>query len=358
MSEPREPRPGELDGSTTSESSDVRTEASATEAVDPAPSRGQSAIEWLQWLDRFGPLLALVLVYGFFVWLEPNMLSMRAVQRVVLQSVIVGISAIGMTMVIISAGIDLSAGSVIAFGSVAVAYAMTALGLGPIGSALAGVVAGLAWGLINGLIITRFKVVPFIVTLGTLLVVRGAAKGVAGSMPINVEQTWLNELMSLPGGELSWLLLPPGGWLMLVLAVGAAGLLGYTRLGRHIFAVGSNEQTARLCGVDVERVKLFVYSAAGAFSGLAGLMMMSYQGQGDPTSAQAMELDVIAAVVIGGGSLAGGSGSISGSLIGALIMTTIRTGSVVNGWPTWATQVATGVIIVIAVAVDRLRRQA
>lgn len=320
-------------------------------------SRGWvSARAWLDRMDRFGPLLALGLVYGFFVWLEPNMLSMLAIQRVVLQSVIVGISAIGMTLVIISAGIDLSAGSVIAFGSVAVAYAMTALDLGPVASSLAGVLAGLVWGLVNGLIITRFKVVPFIVTLGTLLVVRGTAKGVAGSMPINVPESWLNGLMTLPGGGLSWLVLPPGGWLMLLLAAGAAGLLGYTRIGRHIFAVGSNERTARLCGIDVERVKLFVYAAAGAFSGLAGLMMMSYQGQGDPTSAQAMELDVIAAVVIGGGSLAGGSGSISGSLIGALIMTTIRTGSVVNGWPTWATQVGTGVIIVVAVAVDRLRR--
>jgi ribose transport system permease protein len=199
--------------------------------------------------------------------------------------------------------------------------------------------------------------VPFIVTLGTLLIVRGFAKGLAKSMPINVEQSWLNDILAALPPDQKWQLIPPGGWMMIFLALIIAGLLKYTKLGRHIVAVGSNEQTARLCGVAVERVKLFVYCAAGAFSGLSGLMMMSYQEQGDPTGAVGLELDVIAAVVIGGGSLSGGEGSVIGSLVGAGIMTVIRTGCQLMGWPTWVTQVVTGAVIVVAVALDRLRHR-
>jgi ribose transport system permease protein len=176
-------------------------------------------------------------------------------------------------------------------------------------------------------------------------------------MPVNVDRTWLSELLAALPPERRWLLVPPGAWVMVVLAALVAGFLRYTPLGRRIFAVGSNEQAARLCGIAVERVKTFVYTAAGAFSGLAGVMLMSYQEQGDPTAAVGLELDVIAAVVIGGGSLSGGEGSILGSLVGAMIMTVIRTGCQLNGWPTWVTQVVTGAVIVVAVAVDRLRHR-
>ncbi len=311
--------------------------------------------QWLSWLNKFGPLLALAVVYGFFVFLNSKITTLMAVETMVQQTVIVGISAIGMTLVIISGGIDLSAGSVIAMASVVVAWSMESLGLNPLFAAFTGIIAGLFWGSVNGLIITRFKLVPFIVTLGTLLVVRGFAKGLAGGMPINVEYTWLSELLAALPPDRKWQIIPPGGWMMIALALLISALIRYTRIGRHIVAVGSNESTARLCGVKVEKVKLFVYSMAGAFSGLAGLMMMSYQEQGDPTGAVGLELDVIAAVVIGGGSLSGGEGSVIGSLVGAMIMTVIRTGCQLNGWPTWVTQVVTGAVIVTAVAIDRLR---
>lgn len=308
-------------------------------------------------LNKFGPLLALILVYLFFGILNSKIATLTAIETIIQQSVIVGVSAIGMTLVIIAAGIDLSAGSIIAMGSVVVAFLIKSAGFSPLFAALGGILAGLFWGYLNGLIITRLKVVPFIVTLGTLLVVRGFAKGLANSMPINVGPSWLSNLLATLPPDKKWLLVPPGAWLMILLALLTGGFLRYTRLGRHVYAIGSNEQTARLCGVAVDRVKLFVYSAAGAFSGLAGLMLMSYQEQGDPTGAVGMELDVIAAVVIGGGSLSGGEGSILGSLVGAVIMTVIRTGCQLNGWPTWVTQVVTGVVIVAAVAVDRLRHQ-
>jgi len=310
-----------------------------------------------RWLNRFGPFLALVLVYLFFALLNSRIVSFVAIETIVQQSVIVGVAAIGMTLIIVSGGIDLSAGSVIAMTSVVAAQLMAFQGFPPLAAALFGVLAGLVLGAINGLLITRLRVVPFIITLGTLLAVRGFAKGLAKGMPINVEHTWLNDLLaSLPPGQ-RWLLIPPGAWLMILLAVMVAGFLRYTPLGRHIFAVGSNEETARLCGVAVERVKLFVYAASGALTGLAGLMLLSYQEQGDPTGAVGMELDIIAAVIIGGGSLSGGEGTITGSLIGAIIMTVIRTGSQLNGWPTWVTQVVTGVVIIVAVTVDRLRHR-
>jgi len=308
-------------------------------------------------LNRFGPALALVLVYLFFASLNARIGSLAAIETIVLQTVIVGIAAIGMTLVIISGGIDLSAGSIIAFCSVVVAYCMDVFSMSPFWAASMGLVAGAAWGMLNGVLITRFGLVPFIVTLGGLLVIRGSAKGLAGSIPINAGQTWLSDLLAILPADQKWQLIPPGGWLMVFLALAIAGMLRYTKIGRHIFAVGSNEQTARLCGVSVERVKVIVYMIAGAFSGLSGIMLMSYQEQGDPTGAVGLELDVIAAVVIGGGSLSGGEGSMLGTLIGALIMTVIRTGCQLNGWPPWVTQIVTGAVIVIAVGVDRFRHR-
>jgi ribose/xylose/arabinose/galactoside ABC-type transport system permease subunit len=153
------------------------------------------------------------------------------------------------------------------------------------------------------------------------------------------------------------MLLPPGVWVLIILAVVMAALLRYTRLGRHTFAIGSNEQTARLCGVAVERVKVLVFTLCGAFAGLAGLMQFSRLTVGDPTVAVGLELNVIAAVVIGGGSLSGGEGSILGTLVGALLMTTIASGCTQMGLPNWVQEIITGAIIVVAVAVDRLRHR-
>jgi ribose/xylose/arabinose/galactoside ABC-type transport system permease subunit len=154
-----------------------------------------------------------------------------------------------------------------------------------------------------------------------------------------------------------WTLFPPGVWALLALAVVAAVWSRHTRLGRHIQAVGSNEQAARLCGVPVERVKLAVYAFMGLCAGMAGVAMFARLSVGDPTTAQGLELQVIAAAVIGGASLMGGTGSIAGTLIGALMMTTISTGSVALGWPNWVQEIVTGAIIVAAVALDRVRHR-
>ena len=308
-------------------------------------------------LGPLGPLLGLVGVYGLFALLGPeSFTTARTLETMARQTAIVGTAALGMTMVIISRGIDLSAGSVIALSTVVIAALLQA-GVGPLGAALGGVVAGGVCGLVNGLIIARLRVVPFIVTLGTLLVVRGVAKGLANEQKIDAPLTWLIDLLAALRPQHQWILVPPGVWLTIFMGLLVAGLLRYTRLGRHIFAIGSNELTARLCGVPVERVKVLVYVLAAALAGLAGVMQFSRLTVGDPTVALGLELDVIAAVVIGGGSLAGGMGSIPGSLIGALIMTVIRAGGAQMGLPNWVQEMVTGGIIVLAVALDRLRRR-
>lgn len=323
-------------------------------------SGGAPASELLRWLNRLAPLLGLLLVYAIFAFVVPeSFLSLRNVETILRQSAIVGTAALGMTLVIIAGGIDLSAGSMIALSTVVIA-AMLERGAGPLTAAAAGVTAGALCGLFNGALITGLRVVPFIVTLGTLLIVRGAAKGLGREQKIDVPPeslAWLDDLLASLGGGQRWMLVPSGVWLMLALALLVAGLLRYTRLGRHVFAVGSNEQTARLCGVPVPRVKITVYVASGLFAGIAGLLQFSRLTVGDPTVAQGLELPVIAAVVIGGGSLAGGEGSILGTLVGALIMEVIRSGCSQSGVPNWVQEIITGAIIVLAVALDRLRHR-
>jgi ribose/xylose/arabinose/galactoside ABC-type transport system permease subunit len=275
------------------------------------------------------------------------------------QTTIVATAALGATIVIVSGGIDLSVGAIIALATVVIAGCLRA-GAPPLLAALAGIAAGVGCGALNGLLVTRLKVVPFIVTLGTMLVVRGVAKGLAHEQKIDAPTSWLNELLArLPvaGSWRAWMVFPPGVWLLLLLALGVGALLLYTRLGRHVFAVGSNEQAARLCGISVGRVKLAVYLLGGFFAGVAGLMQFSRLTVGDPTGASGLELNVIAAVVIGGGSLSGGEGSVLGCLIGALIMQVLQSGCSQMGWPNWVQEIVTGAIIVLAVALDRFRHQ-
>jgi ribose/xylose/arabinose/galactoside ABC-type transport system permease subunit len=314
---------------------------------------------WKSWLNRLGPVLALALVYGLFAVVGPESFSSpRNLETMARQTAIVGTAALGMTLVIVSGGIDLSVGSMIALSTVVIAYLQKeSVGVSPLVAACAGVLAGAVCGLANGLLITQLRVVPFIVTLGMLLIVRGAAKGLAGEQKIDAPFNWLAGILAALGPDRKWTLLPPGVWMLILLSLAVAGLLHYTRLGRHIFAIGSNEQTARLCGVAVERVKVIVYTVAGGFAGLAGLMQFSRLTVGDPSVAVGVELDVIAAVVIGGGSLSGGEGSVLGTLVGALIMTVIASGCDQMGIPNWVQEIVTGTIIIAAVALDRLRHR-
>jgi ribose/xylose/arabinose/galactoside ABC-type transport system permease subunit len=305
-------------------------------------------------LDEAGVLVGLLLVLLLFSFIVgPQFVRPANLELMARQTAIVCVAALGMTMVIVSGGIDLSVGSVIALSTVVTALLLRTR-FDPLLAAIGAMAAGAACGVVNGLLITGLRVVPFIVTLGTMLLVRGAAKGLSDERRIEAPITWLNELLrTVRDGQ--GFLLPWGIWITALLAAIVAITLQYTRFGRHLFAIGSNERTARLCGVRVERCKIAVYTIAGALTGLAGVLQLSQLSVGDPTAAIGLELDVIAAVIIGGGSLAGGKGTVIGTLAGAAIMTVIQVGCSQQGLPNWVQQIVTGTIIVFAVALDRWR---
>lgn len=304
-------------------------------------------------LDDTGVLVGLALVLALFgALIGPQFFRAANLELVARQTVIVCVAALGMTMVIVSGGIDLSVGSVVALSTVVTAILLRTFD--PALSALGAVAAGGVCGVINGLLITQLRVVPFIVTLGTMLLIRGAAKGLADERRIEAPLTWLNGLLRT-ARDGSGVLLPTGIWITLILAVVVAATLRYTRFGRHLFALGSNERTARLCGVRISRTRIFVYAIGGALAAVAGVMEFSKLSVGDPTVANGLELDVIAAVIIGGGSLSGGRGSVGGTLAGAAIMAVIEIGCSQQGLPNWVQQIVTGSIIVGAVALDRWR---
>ncbi len=311
---------------------------------------------WKRLTTSLGPFIGLILVLAIFSLMpeiSDRFLRLANIKSVVTQSVMVALCALGMTFIIVTGGIDLSAASNLALSCVLVAFSIN-LGLPPWLAAMAGLATGGLVGFFNGFLITRLKVVPFIVTLGMMGMARGAAKWVAKNQKIDAPLTWLNELMTRnprPG----WLLVSPGIWLVIILSVLMAILLRKTVFGRQVQAVGSNELTARLCGIRTDRTKVIVYTLSGLFCGLAGIMEFSRLTVGDPTVATGLELDIIAAVVIGGGSLSGGEGSILGTLIGVFIMSFLRNGCTMMGWPNYFQEIIIGAIIIVAVTLDRLR---
>ncbi|MBS0663981.1 MAG: ABC transporter permease [Verrucomicrobia bacterium] len=306
-------------------------------------------------LTRLGPFLGLLLVIALFSIsseVRGYFLTYANFKIILTQTVIVAIGALGMTLIIVSGGIDLSVGSTIAFTSV-VGALLIQHGWNPAAVVAAVVACGAFIGCLNGAAIAGLRMMPFIITLGMLGVVRGAAKWLADNETVNYDASVINNWMTTPD-PFGWSL-PPGAWVALAAAVGTAILLRQTVFGRHVFALGSNEATARLCGVPTLRTKVLIYTLAGAFFGLAGLMQLSRLRQGDPTVAVGLELDIIAAVIIGGASLSGGVGTVLGSMIGALIMAVLRNGSQQMGWPTYFQEIIIGLVIIAAVFLDRLR---
>lgn len=348
----------------------------------PSPEPGTPRVErpplgriW----TAVGPFLGLIGTVLLFAWLTRESGSFMTVynwRTISVQTVIVATAALGMTLVMIAGGIDLSVGSVVALVCVLCAWAArgfqwTAPGLlgggtltvAPIPMAwvlVIGVVCGGICGAVNGGLITGLGVVPFIITLGSLKIYRGFATWLANStsvrVPANAVPGWFGRVLAIEP-EPAWLVVAPGVWVLLGLSVALALVLRYTLLGRYVYAVGSNESTARLCGVNVPLVKVGVYAAAGLAFGLAGVFQFIYiSADGDPTTAPGMELQVIAAVVIGGASLSGGEGTVLGTLIGCLIMAVLANGCVLAGIPNASQDIIIGAIIVAAVALDRYRR--
>lgn len=307
--------------------------------------------------NLLGLVIASILLYAYFTWRLPGtFLTFPNIETIAIQATIVSMAALGMVLIIVVGAIDLSIGSTVALVTVVIALALQnhsgwmAL--------LFGVGAGALAGLVNGLIVTQLRVLPFIVTLGTMQVFRGVARGFGHDNTVDAPKSWLNGLLTAVPNTERWKLFPVGVWFMLIMAIVVGILLRRTIFGRHVVAVGSNELAARMSGINVQRIKLWVFVLGGLFTGLAGLMQFSRLNVGDPTVAVGLELDVIAAVVIGGGSLSGGQGSVLGALIGAIFMTTMANGFAQIGLPEWVQYIVKGGIIVLAVALDRFRVKA
>src|SRR5258707_3898877 len=304
-----------------------------------------------------GPFLGLLVVIGLFCLsptIRPYFFSGANFKIILTQTVIVAIGALGMTLIIVSGGIDLSMGSVVALTRVVGAVILDkghAAGM----AILLTIAVGALVGVINGFVIGALRMMPFIVTLGMMGIARGVAKWLSGSQTVNAPESAVNNIMALNNPNQLWPL-PVGVWITVALAIFVALILRQTVFGRYVFAIGANEAAARLSGIRIRLHKVLIYAFAGVFVGIAGLMQLSRLTQGDPTVAIGLELDIIAAVVIGGASLSGGSGSILGSMIGALIMATLRNGSNQMGWPTYMQEIIIGIVMIIAVAVDKLKQ--
>jgi ribose/xylose/arabinose/galactoside ABC-type transport system permease subunit len=316
-------------------------------------------------------LVLIVVLFGLMTRATGTFLTVDNWRTIAVQTVIVGTAALGMTIIMIAGGIDLSAGSTVALVTVCIAMftkkidpsvpeSLRELKLVMPLALLLGIAIGGACGAINGALIAGLRVVPFIVTLGSYTVYRGLATWLASSttvyVPGDAKPWWLSRILAI-NPQPRWLLVAPGVWILLVLSILLALTLRYSLLGRYMYAVGSSEATARLCGVNVSQIKVVVYTLGGLAMGLAGVLQFAYLGAiGDPTTAGGLELQVIAAVVIGGGSLSGGEGTVLGTLIGCLIMQVLKNGCVHAGIPNPSQDIIIGIIIVAAVTLDRLRR--
>jgi ribose transport system permease protein len=309
-------------------------------------------------LAKGGPFIGLILVILLFsipAETRSYFLTYHNFKIIFTQTVIVAIGALGMTLIIVSGAIDLSVGSTVALTGV-VAALLIQHGWGVLSCTAASIAVGGFVGLLNGAAVAGLRMPSFIITLGMLGISRGMAKWLADNQTVNYDSSPINTWMttSSPSGHA----LPAGVWVAVALAVCTALLLRKTVFGRHIFAMGSNEAAARLCGVPTKRLQVMVFALAGCYIGLSGLFQLSRLRLGDPTVAVGLELDIIAAVIIGGASLNGGSGTVLGSIIGALIMSVLRNGSQQMGWPNYFQEIIIGVVIIAAVFLDRFRRGA
>jgi ribose/xylose/arabinose/galactoside ABC-type transport system permease subunit len=336
-------------------------------------------------------MLGLLTILALFVLLLytkgqlGTFLGLRNIQVLLHKSSITGVAALGMLLVIVSGGIDLSVGSVVALVTVVTMQTYRLVYNGPesvlpeswlaalrargmlwpgtesaLWASLAAVPAGVgaagACGLCNGLVITRLRVAPFVATLGMLSIARGLAVWLAGRTRVSFRGPRPGWVDALSRATVDGYLFDPGVWTFFALAVLMALVLRYTVFGRHVYAVGSNEATARLCGVPVERDKVLVYLLAGLLAGWAGILVFAHGNGGDPNASVGLELDVIAAVVIGGASLAGGQGTVAGTLLGVLILAVLENGVNLFGVAVEVKYVLIGAIVVVNTALSRWRR--
>lgn len=303
-------------------------------------------------IQRLLPFLTLIVLFVALSIASPNFLTSTNLSSVVRQTAVINIMALGMTLIIISGGIDLSVGATLAMGGLFGTMVM-AKGYPIAAGVTIGISMGMVCGLINGLLITRLKINPFIVTLGTLGIFRGTALMVSNGLPVHEIPPAYSFL-----GDGVVLGVPFVLWVLLVCAVMMHVTLEHTKLGRYAFAIGSNPDAAFYAGIPVSFHLTAVYGIAGMLTGLSGMIEASRLMTGQPTAGQGYELQAIAAVVIGGGSLRGGEGSVVGTLIGAFIMGLLSNGSDLLGISPYLQQAIIGAVIILAVTIDEVRKRA
>ena len=322
-----------------------------------SPSKMKSWLEHLPSATVLGPVLALVLASLYFATQTDRFLTGQNFALILQQVMVVAVIAIGQTLVILTAGIDLSCGMVMAVGNVVMTKFAVELGV-PVGLAiLCGILVTTAFGFINGLLITRLRLPPFIVTLGMYNIAFAISQIYSNAQTVTILDpssplVVFGRTLNLGGTALSW-----GVILTIFLYILAWFILSETSPGRHLYAVGNNPEAARLTGIPTLRVLLIVYTLAGTLYGVAAWLLVSRTGVGDPNAGQTENLEAITAVVLGGTSLFGGRGMIFGTLLGALIVGVFRNGLTLTGVPSVYQILITGILVILAVATDQLSKR-
>ena len=306
-------------------------------------------------IATLGPLIALVLASAFFATQSDRFLSVQNFSLILQQVMVVGTIAIGQTLVILTAGIDLSCGMVMALGGIVMTKLAVTAGMNPYLAIACGLLACMAFGLVNGLLVTRIRLPSFIVTLGTMNIAFAITQLYSGAQTITdlpPEMVFFGSTFAIGGAAVNY-----GTLLMIALYAFVWWGLRDTQPGRHVYAVGNNPEATRLTGIATDKVLLMVYVTAGLFYGVASLLSVARTGVGDPNAGQTENLDAITAVVLGGTSLFGGRGIVLGSLLGALIVGVFRNGLTLMGVPSVYQVLITGVLVILAVTTDQLSRR-
>jgi fructose transport system permease protein len=306
-------------------------------------------------IATLGPLIALLLAVGFFATQSDRFLSVQNFSLILQQVMVVGTIAIGQTLIILTAGIDLSCGMVMALGSIVMTKLAVTSGMNAYLAIVCGLLACMAFGVVNGLLVTRIKLPPFIVTLGTMNIAFAITQLYSGAQTITdlpAPMTFFGNTFVVGSAAVNY-----GTVLMIALYIFMWWGLRDTQPGRHVYAVGNNPEATRLTGIPTEKVLLMVYVVAGLFYGIAALLSVARTAVGDPNAGQTENLDAITAVVLGGTSLFGGRGIILGSLLGALIVGVFRNGLTLMGVASVYQVLITGVLVILAVATDQLSRK-
>lgn len=302
-----------------------------------------------------GPWLALFAACGFFATQTDRFLTGENLSLILQQVMVVGVLAIGQTLIILTAGIDLSCGMVMALGGIIMTKFAVDYGMHPVLAAGCGMLVTAGFGLINGLLVTRIKLPSFIVTLGTMNIAFAITQLYSSAQTVTdlpPALTWLGNTFSIGQTQVGI-----GTCLMLVLYLLAWRILADTSPGRHLYAVGNSPEAARLTGISVDKVLIGVYTIAGALYGVAAMLSVARTGVGDPQAGQTENLDAITAVVLGGTSLFGGRGIILGTLVGAIIVGVFRNGLTLMGVPSVVQTLITGILVILAVTADQLARK-